>query len=138
MSFSDVSAFYNPRSTPVRFGMASEEGRVLSGAMARIATYWQLTNEQVAASLGISAASASRLKAGNYPLKRGDKAFELGQYLVRLFRSLDALLGSDDLAVRSWLRTENLDLEAKPIDLIRTVRGLTMVADYVDDFRAKV
>lgn len=115
-----------------------EESHALSTAMGRIATCWQLTNEQMAAALGISAASASRLKAGNYPLKRGDKAFELGQYILRLFRSLDALLGSDDRAARSWLRTENLDLEAKPIDLIKTVHGLTMVADYVDDFRAKI
>ncbi len=138
MGFSDVAAFYDPRPLSVRFDMALEEGRVLSGAMARVAACWQLTNEQMAAALGISAASASRLKAGRYPLKRGDKAFELGQYILRLFRSLDALLGSDDLAARSWLHTDNLDLEAKPIDLIKTVRGLTMVADYVDDFRAKV
>lgn len=116
----------------------TQEGRILSAAIARIASCWALTNDQIGNTLGISSASASRLKAGTYQVKRGDKSFELGQYLLRLFRSLDALLGSDDLAARSWLRTVNLDLNAKPIDLIASVRGLTMLADYVDDHRARV
>jgi hypothetical protein len=47
-------------------------------------------------------------------------------------------MGSDDEAAMSWLGTGNLDLDGRPIDLIRTVRGLTEVADYVDDFRARV
>jgi len=107
-------------------------------AVKRVADYWQLTNEQLGAVLGISAATASRLRADIYRLKPGDKAFELGQYLVRLFRSLDAIMGSDDEAAASWLRTPNLDLEGCPIDRIVTIRGLMDVADYVDDFRAHV
>jgi hypothetical protein len=88
--------------------------------------------------LGLSTATASRLKAGSFRLERPGKAFELAQYLVRLFRSLDALMGSDDRASISWLRTENLDLGGRPVDLIRTVRGLSDVADYVDDYRAQI
>jgi hypothetical protein len=86
----------------------------------------------------VSAATASRLRSGNYLLPRGSKSFELGQYLVRLFRSLDAIMASDDAASVSWLQTENLDLAGRPLDLIRTVRGLTEVAHYLDDFRARV
>lgn len=116
----------------------ADQGRVLSEAVARVATCWKLTNEQLGSVVGISAATASRLRSGSYQLQRAEKAFELGQYLVRLFRSLDALMGSDDAASMSWLKSENLDLGGKPIDLIRTIRGLNDVADYVDDYRARV
>jgi len=116
----------------------ASEDRVLSEAVGRVAAYWKLTNEQLGAILGLSPATASRLRAGSVRLDRSNKAFELGQYLVRLFRSLDALMGSNDAAATAWLRTANLDLDGRPIDLIRTVRGLTAVADYVDDHRAQV
>ncbi|MBB6427033.1 MbcA/ParS/Xre antitoxin family protein [Sphingopyxis sp. JAI128] len=115
-----------------------DHGRVLSEAVARVATCWKLTNEQLGSIVGISSATASRLRTGSYRLQPAEKAFELGQYLVRLFRSLDALMGSDDAASVSWLKSENLDLQGRPIDLIRTIRGLNDVADYVDDYRARV
>ena len=114
------------------------ESAVLSKAVARVADCWKLTNDQLGSVLGLSAATASRLRTGSYQLKSDEKSFELGQYLVRLFRSLDAILGSDDQAAGAWLRTANLDLEARPIDLIVTIRGLMDVADYVDDFRAHI
>jgi len=116
----------------------STENRVLTDAVSRIASCWKLTNEQLGAVLGISSATASRLRSGGFELDRSNKAFELGQYLVRLFRSLDALMGSDDAASMSWLRSPNLDLEGRPIDLIRSIRGLDAVANYVDDYRAQV
>lgn len=122
----------------VELARTGDQERVLTAAVARIAACWKLTNEQLAAVLGISTASASRLRAGSFQLDRGSKAFELGQYLVRLFRGLDALMGSDDAASQSWLRTGNRDLDGRPIDLIRSVRGLGDVADYVDAYRAHV
>ena len=116
----------------------SDENRVLTAAVSRVASCWKLTNEQLGAVLGISPATASRLKSGTFELDRSSKAFELGQYLVRLFRSLDALMGSDDDASMSWLRSPNLDLDGKPIDLIRSIRGLGAVTNYVDDYRAQI
>jgi hypothetical protein len=112
--------------------------KVLSKAVANTARLWGLSNEVLGQIIGISASSASRLRAGALQLERGTKQFELGQYLVRLFRSLDSMTGSDDKASKSWLGTDNLDLDGRPIDLIRTVKGLLEVANYVDDFRAHV
>ena len=117
---------------------APAEAEVLSRAVVRVAELWGMTNENLAAVLGLSPATASRLRSASYLLEPRGKAFELAQYLVRLFRSLDALTGSDDAASRSWLHADNLDLEGRPIELIRSVRGLTDVTDYVDDFRARV
>jgi Antitoxin Xre/MbcA/ParS C-terminal toxin-binding domain/Antitoxin Xre-like helix-turn-helix domain len=112
--------------------------RVLTEAVGRVATLWKLTNDQLGSILGLSPATASRLRSGGFKLEASSKAFELGQYLVRLFRSLDAMMGSDDAASIAWLRTANLDLDGRPIDLIRSIRGLQDVANYVDDFRAQV
>jgi uncharacterized protein (DUF2384 family) len=116
----------------------SEAGRVLTEAVGRVAVMWKLTNDQLGSILGLSPATASRLRSGAFMLEPSSKAFELSQYLVRLFRSLDAMMGSDDAASIAWLKTPNLDLDGRPIDLIRSIRGLNDVANYVDDFRAQV
>jgi uncharacterized protein (DUF2384 family) len=115
-----------------------DRARVLATALARIAESWRLTNEQLGAILGLSPATASRLRSGTFHMEPQSKAFELGQHLLRLFRGLDALMGSDDEASISWLKTPNLDLDGRPLDLIRTIKGLGEVTHYVDDFRAHV
>lgn len=116
----------------------ADDGRVLTEAIARIAQFWGLTNAKLGSVLGLSPATASRLRSGKAELDPASKSFEAGQYLLRLFRSLDALLASDDLAARSWLTASNLDLNARPIDLVDSFKGLMTVCDYVDAHRARV
>jgi uncharacterized protein (DUF2384 family) len=116
----------------------SQDGVLVAKAVRRIADFWNLSNEGLGEILGLSGSTVSRLRNGAWHFHARSKSFELAQYLMRLFRSLDSLVGSDDNAAASWLAADNRDLEGKPIELIRTIRGLTMVADYVDDFRSKV
>jgi uncharacterized protein (DUF2384 family) len=111
---------------------------VLSKAVARAAELWKLTNETLGDIIGVSASTASRLRAGAWKLEPRTKQFELAQFFVRFFRSLDSLTGSDEEAATSWLDRTNSDLDGRPIELIRTIKGLTEVANYVDDFRARV
>ena len=115
-----------------------DKGSTLSSAISRIAEFWGLSNAKLGAILGLSAPTISRMKRGETALDPASKSFEAGQFLVRLFRSLDAMLGSDDGAAKRWLETPNIDLEAKPIDEIETMRGLITVCDYVDFYRARV
>ncbi|NNM78053.1 DUF2384 domain-containing protein [Sphingomonas sp. ID1715] len=117
---------------------STEQSRVLSEAIARIADLWSLTNERLGRVLGLSPATISRLRSGSFGLEADSKAFEAGQYLVRLFRSLDAMMGSDDEASKAWLKSPNLDLEAAPIELLVTFTGLARVCAYVDAHRARV
>lgn len=116
----------------------TNDGRVLTTAISRIAEFWGLTNAKLGSVLGLSPATISRMRSGKAELDPATKSFEAGQFLLRLFRSLDALLGSDDMAARAWLITPNLDLEAKPIELIDSFKGLMTVCDYVDAYRARV
>jgi len=121
-----------------KVGVIPDDERVLTLAVSRAADLWDLTNATLGTIIGVSSPTASRLRSGQKRLSRGTKPFELGQYFVRLFRSLDALTGSDDKSAISWLRTDNKDLGGRPIDLIKTVKGLAEVSSYVDDFRARV
>jgi uncharacterized protein (DUF2384 family) len=126
-----------PTSTAIRLD-SPKAARVLSDAVARIADLWDLSNAMLGRIVGLSAPTISRLRAGTYQLEAGSKPFELAQHLLRLFRSLDSWLGQDDASARSWLVTCNLDLEARPIDLMPTVQGLLRTSDYVDALRARV
>ena len=74
----------------------------------------------------------------DYRLEAGTKAFELGVLCVRLFRSLDAIVGSDEAAARAWLIIPNLALGGVPIERIRTVAGLIDVIAYLDARRAPI
>lgn len=121
-----------------KVGVIPDDEHVLTVAVSRAADLWDLTNATLGRIIGVSSPTASRLRSGQKRLLRGTKPFELGQYFVRLFRSLDALTGSDDRSAMSWLRTKNEDLGGRPIDLIETVKGLAEVSNYVDDFRARI
>ena len=57
---------------------------------------------------------------------------------VRLFRSLDAVIGSNDSAARSWLNSENRGLAGRPIELIRSTEGLVRVVQYLDAARGRL
>lgn len=114
------------------------DSRILTIAVAKVADLWGFSNAKLGAVLGLSPATASRLRSEQTRLDPVSKSFEVGQSLVRLFRSLDALMGSDDAAARAWLDADNLDLEARPVELIDSFRGLIKVCDYVDAHRARV
>jgi hypothetical protein len=47
-------------------------------------------------------------------LEPGNKPYELSLLLVRLFRSLDAVVGGDEASLRSWMVAANLALGGVP------------------------
>jgi uncharacterized protein (DUF2384 family) len=115
---------------------SAREGAVLSKAAARAADFYDIPDRTLARILGLSTASISRMRKGEYLLSPDTKPFELAQLFVRLFRSLDSIMGSDDAASRSWMLSHNGVLNAKPIELVKTVTGLATVLQYVDSRRA--
>lgn len=114
---------------------SSEAQSVLSEAVARIAALWSIDDDLLGEMLGIAGGRAADLRVGTFRLARPDPAFRAGQYLVRLFQELDILIG-DDRSVMAWLQTENMDLGGRPIDLVRTERGLRELLAYVETRRA--
>ena len=86
--------------------------------------------------LGLSQASVTRLFQGTFQLDPASKPGELALLLVRLFHSLDSIVGSPE-AARAWLASDNLGLNGVPRELILDVRGLVHVTDYLDAHRAR-
>jgi uncharacterized protein (DUF2384 family) len=120
-----------------RHASASDAG-VLSKAVVRAARLLELTQRDVAAVLGISEATTSRLFASKYVLSPDRaKEWELALLLVRLFRSLDALWGHEESA-RRWLTSHNIALGGRPQDLLRSVEGMVRVVAYLDAARGRL
>jgi len=117
---------------------APAEGVVLAKAMLRAADRLGLTARALGAVLGLSEPSVSRLKRGEFHLDRGTKSFELAVLFVRLYRSLDAIVGGDEAVAKAWLRNDNTAIGGKPIDKIQTIPGLVDAIAYLDARRALV
>jgi uncharacterized protein (DUF2384 family) len=111
----------------------------LSKAVRRAADLLGITQATLADVLGVSPATASRLCAGSYSLSpQRRREWEFATLFVRLFRSLDAILGHGPEA-RQWLQGPNLAFnDEKPADLIRTAEGLVRVLHYLDATRGRI
>jgi Antitoxin Xre/MbcA/ParS C-terminal toxin-binding domain/Antitoxin Xre-like helix-turn-helix domain len=111
---------------------------VVTKAAVRAADRLALSNRLLAEVLGVSEATVSRMGAGTYQLAPASKPFELAVLFVRLFRSLDAIVGGDAAVARAWLCSDNPVLGATPLSLIASVSGLVNVVAYLDTRRAVV
>ena len=112
--------------------------KVLTKAVLRAAEKLDVKASRLATILGLSEPTVSRMKRGEYILEADSKPFELAVLFVRLFRSLDAIVGGDEAVARAWLSNPNLALNGRPVEKIRTVAGLTDVIAYLDARRALV
>jgi DNA-binding XRE family transcriptional regulator len=110
----------------------------VSKAVVRAAGWLDLSQATLAQVLGVSQATVSRLVAGRYRLAPGRaKEWELALLFVRMFRSLDAILGHGP-AARAWLAGRNLALGRPPVEEITTAEGLVRVVHYLDVARGRV
>ena len=111
---------------------------VVTKAVSRAAALLGITNTTLAHILGVSDATASRLRAGHYTVQPGTKQYEFSVLLIRLFRSLDAIMGGEKESVQSWMKAENHALGGVPAELMQSVTGLVATVEYVDAARARV
>ena len=123
---------------PIRARPAPSAAAVLSRATVRAARFLGLPQADLANVIGVSAATLSRLANGQRQLEPGSKPWQLAALFVRLFRSLDAIVGSDDAAAQAWLRSENSALGGIPLDLIHDPAGLVRAVEYLDAARARI
>lgn len=113
-----------------------QAGPVLAKAACRAAQKLGLTGSALARVLGVSEATVSRLGRGERALAPHSKEGQLAALLVRLFRSLDALVGNDSAKVSAWLNSHNDALNGVPRELLETPQGLVMTLQYLDSMRA--
>jgi Protein of unknown function (DUF2384) len=111
---------------------------LVAKAFLRAADNLRLSNKSIAGIIGVSEATVSRMKKGDYALETGQKPFQLAVLFVRLYRSLDALTGGDDEVSSKWLSGPNGALDGSPIEVIQSVSGLMNVIGYLDARRAVI
>jgi DNA-directed RNA polymerase specialized sigma24 family protein len=117
----------------------SRAGAVLSKALVRASARLGLTSQkELAEILGVSAPTVSRLLRGARPLDPDSNEGQRATLFLRIWRSLDALVGGDDSAATAWFHAANHHLGARPVELARKIDGLVHVADYLDAMRGKV
>ncbi|TWA68884.1 putative toxin-antitoxin system antitoxin component (TIGR02293 family) [Azospirillum brasilense] len=116
---------------------AISNAQVVTKAVLRAADQLDIPNTILAKILGVSEPTVSRMRKHGLTLSTRDKSFELAILFIRLYRSLDAIVGGDPNVARAWLRNVNTALDdSKPLDKVQTITGLMHVIDYLDSRRA--
>lgn len=110
---------------------------VLGKAVLRAGDRLGLRRRALARVLGVSEATISRLARGA-PLDPESKAGELARLFVRLFRSLDALVGGSDEAARAWFHAECEPLGGVPAERVQSAEGLVHAVEHLDALRGKL
>jgi uncharacterized protein (DUF2384 family) len=117
-------------------GRKPRADEVVAKALVRAAQRLGLSQSEVAAILGTSTASVSRTFGGERPIPADSAEGRHALLLVRLFRSLDALVGGDETKARGWLDAPNAHLGGRaPRALLPSTPGLVRVAEYLDAMR---
>jgi DNA-binding XRE family transcriptional regulator len=125
--------------TPERETAAIKDA-VVTKALLRAAEALGLSQKELARTVGVSEATVSRMsRVGRGSLVAVDKKEgELALLLLRVFRSLDALLGGDAQKVRAWFGATNTHLGGLPKERVQSAEGLVTVALYLDAMRGNL
>jgi Protein of unknown function (DUF2384) len=111
---------------------------VLTKATLRAAEFLGIKGVMLGQTIGVSEATISRINSGDRTIDPASKEGELALLLVRLYRSLDALVGNQPDQGELWLNGFNHAFNASPKDLITQTEGLVRLVSYLDSMRAKV
>lgn len=109
---------------------------VLAKATARASELLGLTGVALARTIGLSEPTVSRILRGEKTIAPTSKEGELALLLVRVYRSLDALVGTDDTKRRAWMASHNKALGGQPRKLVERADGLVATLNYLDGMRA--
>jgi DNA-binding XRE family transcriptional regulator len=120
----------------VKTALVPDPAIVLGKATIRAARELALSNAAMARVIGLSEPTISRIADGQRGIDPTSKEGQLSLLLIRLFRSLDPLVGSDSQKRRDWLCSHNKALNGKPSALIESPQGLVITLAYLDGMRA--
>ena len=113
-----------------------DAGHVLAKATARACGFLGLSGAALSRTIGVSEPTVSRILHGDKAINPKSKEGELSLLLVRVYRSLDPLVGTDDQKRIAWMRSHNKALGGVPADLIERADGLVATLNYLDGMRA--
>ncbi|WP_094461878.1 MbcA/ParS/Xre antitoxin family protein [Pannonibacter phragmitetus] len=109
-----------------------ETSALLTKAVLQAADRLGVSNLQLSAILGVSAAEVSEWRCGENLLEPGTGSHELAVLFVRSFCALDAMTGGDEVAGKRWLSAPNAIFAVPPVERMAHVQGLTDVTAYLE------
>lgn len=115
-----------------------QEENVLTKAVSNLAKFYSLTGKDLSKIIGISESSASRISKGTKLISPHTKEGEMALLLLRVYRSLNAMVGNNHEKAKLWLNSQNKYFRNTPIEEIKTIPGLIGVLNYLDAMRGKL
>ena len=114
-----------------------EQRHVLAVALCNLKDILNLSNDDLGEIIGVHRNTVGRfLKKGE--IDPASKEGELSLLLIRVYRSLFALNGGNRDAIRHWLTTANHHVQGVPLEIMKTILGLSRVVNYLDAIRGKI
>ncbi|MEB3316575.1 MAG: MbcA/ParS/Xre antitoxin family protein [Cyanobacteriota bacterium] len=110
------------------------DSELLLQAVLRAANELDLNRTALARVLGKDRSTLNRAKGIDPASKTG----ELALLLIRLYRSLSALVGHDRLQLRHWFHTANRHTGGVPAEQVQRTEGLVEVVHYLDAMCAPI
>ena len=111
---------------------------VLTKATLQAAARLGLPSTELGKVIGVSDATVSRYRKAQAAIAPSSKQGQLALLLIRVFRSLDPLVGADDEKRKAWMHSRNNALNGVPAQLILSPDGLVRTLSYLDGMRAAV
>ena len=119
----------------VKPASAPTKEAVLSKALIKVAVNLGLNQRELSEIIGSSKSEISRLFHGKIVVSPNTKEGECALMLIRIYRSLNALLGEDERQCQEWFQNYNTHLGDKPKDLSKKIIGLAGIVVYLDAMR---
>ena len=111
---------------------------MVTKALVRAAVALEVQQKDLAAIVGVSDATVSRMFKSGRPIAPTSKEGELALLFLRVYRSIDAILGGNQESCKRWIHAANTHVGGVPLARMRSVEGLVHVAEYLDAMRGKV
>ncbi|WP_371194935.1 MbcA/ParS/Xre antitoxin family protein [Glaciecola sp. SC05] len=114
------------------------DGQIVTQAYCEAGEWLGLKREDLADIIGASVASIARYKAKTAEINDA-KRMELALMLIRIYRSLFAIVGGDKAKMQHWINTDNRHLnEQTPLQLLKSIQGMYTTVRYLDAMRGRI
>lgn len=108
------------------------KGQVLGEALRCAQQILELTKKDLSEIIHTSESTITRYKNGA-EIEPTSAEGQFALYFIRIFRSLDTIVGGNDNHAIDWLKSYNEHLSDKPINLIKSINGIQVVLNYLEN-----
>jgi hypothetical protein len=108
-----------------------DRSALLAKATSRAAGMLSLNGTELGRIIGVSDPTVHRIRSGEAGIIPDSKQGELALLLIRVYESLDDLVGNNDAQRRAWMGSYNRALGGVPSELIQRAQGLVLTLGYL-------